>query len=43
MYKSGVAICDGVLQLDIDAAYARSRLGDQGTIAALLNLNIGQV
>ena len=43
MYKSGVAICDGVLQLGIDAVYARSRLGDQGTIAALLNQNIGQI
>ncbi|CAI8018786.1 Deleted in malignant brain tumors 1 protein [Geodia barretti] len=43
VYKSGVAICDGVLRLGIDHVYVRSRLGGQSTIAQLLNQNIGQI
>ena len=43
MYKSGVAICDGVLRLGIDHVYVRSRLGGQSTIAQLLNQNIEQI
>ena len=43
MYKSGVAICDGILRLGIDHVYVRSRLGDQSTITQLLNQNIGQI
>ena len=40
MYKSQTAICEGVVRPGIDYVYARSKLGDQRTIAQLLNENI---
>ena len=43
MYKSESVVCDGVLRLGIDHVYARSRLGDQNTIAQLLNNNLKTV
>ena len=43
MYKSEIAICDGVLKLDVDHVYARSSTGNQSTIAQLLNQNFNQI
>ncbi|CAI8040127.1 Neurotrypsin, partial [Geodia barretti] len=43
VYKSETAICEGVVRLGIDHVYARSRLGDQNTIAQLLNENLKTV
>ena len=43
MYKSEIAICDGVLRLDVDHVYARSSIGNQSTITQLLNQNFNQI
>ena len=43
MYKSETEVCADVVRLDIDHVYARSRLGDQNTIAQLLNKKLTRV
>ena len=40
MYTSQTDVCEGVVRLDIDYVYARSRLGTQSTIARMLNENV---
>ncbi|CAI8031474.1 Deleted in malignant brain tumors 1 protein, partial [Geodia barretti] len=43
VYKWETAVCEGVVRRGIDSVYARSRLGDQSTIAQLLNESIKDV
>ena len=43
VYKSKTGVCDGVVRLGIDHVYARSKLGDQSTIAQLINDNLKTV
>ena len=40
MYTAQTDVCEGVVRLDIDYVYARSRLGTQSTIARMLNDNV---
>ena len=37
IYKSATAVCNDVLQLEIDYVYARSTLADQSIISQILN------
>ena len=43
MYKWETAVCDSVVRPGIDSVYARSKLGNQRTIAQLLNIKIRDV
>ena len=40
LYTSDTTICEGVVRPGIDCVYVASRLGNQSTIAQLLNKNI---
>ena len=43
MYKSETDVCDGIVRPDVDYVYASFRLGDQSTIAQLLNENVTNI
>ena len=43
MYKSETVVCDGIVRPDVDYVYASFRLGDQSTIAQLLNENVNNI
>ena len=43
MYKSETDVCDGIVRPDVDYVYASFRLGDQSTIAQLLNENVKNI
>ena len=43
MYTARTEACEGVIRLGIDHVYARSRLGNQSTIAQMLDENLKSV
>ena len=43
MYKSETDVCDGIVRPDMDYVYASFRLGDQSTVAQLLNENVKNI
>ena len=43
MYESETDVCDGIVRPDVDYVYASFRLGDQSTIAQLLNENVKSI
>ena len=43
MYESETDVCDGIVRPDVDYVYASFRLGNQSTIAQLLNENVKSI
>ena len=43
MYTADTSVCSGSVKRGIDYVYARSRLGNQSTIAQLLNKNVREI